>query len=131
MIMRNLIKKLNDQRSFVFNALIFAGVYTILFILILLPFVVVAMTQNTNTLNDAENATYVARSELYQVLDFFVPFLVFGILGGITEFCRRSFSAIIKHRKKDDVREESFGGYIYISSLIVIHLIIEILLLFV
>lgn len=131
MIMRKLFQKLNDQRSFIFNAIVFAGIYTILFILVLLPFVVVAMTQNMNVLNDAENATYVARSELYQVLDFFVPFLVFGILGGITEFCRRHLYAIIKHRKKDDVHKESFGGYIYVSSLIFTHLLVEVLLLFV
>lgn len=129
--MHNLIKKINDQRPFIVNALIFAGMYTAIFILVLLPFVIVAMTQNPNILNDAEESTYVARSELYQALDFLVPFLIFGILGGITEFCRRHVSAIIKHRKKDDVREESFWGYVYISSLIFVHFLIEVLLLFV
>ena len=103
----------------------------LLFILIMLPFVILAMTQNPDVLNDSEDAVYVARSELYQVLDCFVPFLIFAVMGGITEFCRRGLSACIKHRKRDDLKIESFWGHIYLIFLIGIHLIIEILLLFV
>lgn len=129
--MRKLVQKINDGKPFIANALIFAGMYTLLFILILLPFVIFAMTQNPDVLNDAEDAVYVARSELYQVLDYFVPFLIFAVMGGITEFGRRGLSACIKHRNRDDLKIESFWGHIYLISLIGIHLVIEILLLFV
>ena len=122
-----MLHKINNQKHFIVNALILAGCYTLAFVLVLLPFVLFAMTQNPTVLDDAEEEVYLGRSATYQALDSVVPFVVFAILGALTEFVRSFISAALTH-SFDQFKKRSIPGCVYTCALIIFHLAIILVL---
>lgn len=82
----------NNKRPAILNAIVFAILYMLLFVLILLPFVLIALSRDSGALDDAVEAVYANKSETYKALDQVLTYIPFVALGGLTEIVRRTVS---------------------------------------
>ena len=80
---------INNDRPAIINAVVFMLLSMIGFLIVFSPFVLIALSENSNALEDATNAVYQHKSELYQFLDSFMTYLPFIIFGCLCEIARR------------------------------------------
>lgn len=127
--MKNLFSKIfKDENSFVWNAIIWGFLAAIFYIILLSPFVIIAMFDNTEVLNDATEIVYLNKSELYVFLDSLIPIFAFGIVGGVAEMFRRMISIRKKQKSNNAINKNILIGMIYIVLLVFLHVAVSIAL---
>ena len=101
--MKKFLKLLiNNDRPALVNAGAFTLLAMMLFLVVFAPFVIIALSQNSNALNDATDAVYQHKSELYEILDSVLTYLPFVEIGCFCEIIRRNrFS---KKNKVDPIK---------------------------
>lgn len=121
----------NDKRPAILNAFAFAMLYMLAFLVIMLPFVLIAISNDGGALDDAEAAVYMNKSEVYRLIDQILTFIPFLVLGGYTEIMRRSISGARANKSKEEVAKACIPVDVYTAVGIFVWIALKVLSIFV